>query len=817
MAGSRSLGTLTLDLVAKIGGFVRGMDQAERGARKSLGAIEKRAQAFGKAIGVSLGLSIAGLATGAVAALKGAIDRMDELRDASIRLGVGVETLSAFSYAAQQTGTDIDSLGKAFKILAKNMADAGKEGSAKDSIFDAIGVSIKDAQGNLRQLEDIVPDIANAFTQLQDGTQKAALAQELFGKSGLELTEFLNQGSDGLKEMTERARELGLVFDQEAADKADQFNDALADLKGGVSGLATEIAIPLLPVLIDMVNTTKDWITEGDKATTISEELSGAFHALGESASFVWNAFDTAAMTLKGVAYDLAAFYKVVEAGQRLKVFDVEGAHQAIEDAKEFRKVAGDASHQIEKDWSDFNNKFGPAAKQAAAGSFGPAFSVPGLDAPKSFSAVPFSAVDRNTSTIDRNALNRALAGDTGSGTKKHKAGKSEAEKEAERLKKAINEMTDAQRRWQTELDGTGNKVADDYAQRLAEITEKSEDFIDKGIPADKVAQFREEMTKLADSLKTKETAEFLKEFGYQTQEMIANANGASTATIEYAKSIDELDKALKSGIISQAEYNKRAEALADVRDASALQVLRDIREQQDVLGQSAEYQDTYNKLKYAGVDANSAFGQSIIEANHALHEQAKVTADQIDTMDALRDSSRNFLEEWKDSGDIWTSAKDAVDSFFDALFRIITNRMIEKALGENGTTGGGGFGDWIGKAASLFFSSGSSAGGGGGGGGFLNGSFAIGGAAAAGGLYRVNENAFRDGPELLSMGGRDYLMMGAQSGQVTPPKNSPTRTRGGDTFNFNIHAPNETATRDQALGLMDSAQRRQRVRNGKR
>lgn len=801
MAGSRSLGTLTLDLVARIGGFTQGMNAAERKTDSTARNIQRKLSGIGKVLGTTFGLSIAGAITGIVAGVNSAIDRMDSLRDASIRLGVGVETLSAYSFAAEQLGTDIDSLGKGFKILAKNVADAG-EGKGKAPIFEALGISLKDAEGNLRSLEDLIPDIANAFKQLEDGTQKAALAQELFGKSGLDLIEFLDQGADGLKGFTDKARELGLVIDQDAADKADEFNDLLGEMKSTFSGLETEIAIQLLPTMIGLAKQFLAFIQDGDNANRIAYELQGTLKGLGEIAGGIVGIFKVLGATFRGVYSDLQALDQLGDASQKLFRLDFDEAKKSLEAAKEFRRQAAQASDEID-------NILNPKTANLVKTPLDNMFTVPG--GRSGFSAVPVAFPQEgwsSASTIDRKGLANALGGITAGSSKGKSGGKSDAQKDAEALAKAINQMTDAQREWQTELDGTGNKVADDYAKRLAQITEQAEDFTAAGIPTEKVKEFTDQMQKLALAIKDKEAAEYLTEFGLQTQEMIANATGASTATIEYTRAINELDKALKSGIISQEEYNKRAAALATVRDAGALQVLAGIQEEQDLLGQSAQYQDTYNKLKYAGVDANDAYGQSIIAANEALWQQKEAVSDQIEAMDALRDAGRGIFDDLRDGVGFWDALKKGVDDFAAALFRIVANNLIEKALGQQGTAGGGSSGGWISTLLSSFFGSGtggsSTASG-------MVGPRAIGGPTRAGGFYRVNEN----GPELVSFGGSDYLMMGNQSGWVSRIQEQAGRvTNRNESHHYHFAAPTDRRTATSVKARRDFEDRRSAQRN---
>lgn len=277
--GSRSLGSLTLDLVVKTGAFTAGMTGAERKADKTMSSIEKRAYKFGQVLGTALksGAVIATAALTSVAVAVGqAIDRADEMRDLSIRTGIATEKLSEYAYAAKQTGTDIDGLGRGLKILAKNAAEAADATSGKGKLFEALGINVKDAQGNLKQLDALLPEVADKFRALEDGTTKAALAQELFGKSGLDLIEFLNQGSDGLDTAAEKARALGIIISSETAEAADKFNDRLGDLRAASEGFALQLAAKLLPQLIELVDKVNEFVGDGENATKVVNGLSNA-------------------------------------------------------------------------------------------------------------------------------------------------------------------------------------------------------------------------------------------------------------------------------------------------------------------------------------------------------------------------------------------------------------------------------------------------------------------------------------------------------------------------------------------------------------
>src|SRR3546814_1714809 len=107
---------------------------------------------------------------------------------------------------------------------------------------------------------------------MEDGTTRAALAQALFGKAVRDLTEFLNQGSQGLDDFAKKAADLGIIIDTKTATAADDFNDTLGDLKAQASGLGLDIARELLPYLKSAAEDLRELIKQGDLASDIDRK-----------------------------------------------------------------------------------------------------------------------------------------------------------------------------------------------------------------------------------------------------------------------------------------------------------------------------------------------------------------------------------------------------------------------------------------------------------------------------------------------------------------------------------------------------------------
>lgn len=428
----RGLGTLTLSLVLKAGAFTQGMDKAARDTNKRMTEIEKRAYKFGQNLGTAIrgGAIIATAALTAVAAAVGqAIDRADEMRDLSIRTGVATEKLSEYAYAAKQTGTDIDGLARGLKLLAKNAAEAADAGGGKGKLFESLGVNVKDAQGNLKQLDQLLPEVADKFQSLEDGTTKAALAQELFGKSGAELIEFLNQGSAGLQEMGEKAKDLGIIIGTDTANAADEFNDKLGDLKEIANGFANQLAAELLPRLIELIDklnaTAKEGQLLGTKVTDVTT-LFDVFAGQMEKADEVGESF-------RKTAGGIATYVTLVKSAfSDLLSLNVVGFFTNAVNAAKQAKQNLLTGFNLEADFSDVvATATGDRARNARGGS---------KRKETGGRAIDLGLQDR---------INRQFGAGSGGGAKA-KAGKSDAEKEAdqldaayERLKESLQETYD--------------------------------------------------------------------------------------------------------------------------------------------------------------------------------------------------------------------------------------------------------------------------------------------------------------------------------------------------------------------------------------
>ena len=299
---NRSLGSLTLNLVAEIGGYVGPLSKAERASAAAAAKMQKDIEKVAKAGS----LFAVGVGTAFTALVKHSIDLQDEMSKASQKIGVSVGDLSKLNYAADLSGVAFESLVGALGKFNKNLAEAAStgKGSAADALAD-LGITTQDTAGKLKSTNDLFLEVADRLSGLEDGATKTAIAMDLFGKSGAELIPLLNSGKTGLADMAAEAEKLGQVLDADAAKKAEEFNDNLSRLQKTFTGVANAVAMEALPELTAFSEKVKDPAFQDGIASlakglvNITTALAGAASGLG---NFITDISEGLAASINGIS-----------------------------------------------------------------------------------------------------------------------------------------------------------------------------------------------------------------------------------------------------------------------------------------------------------------------------------------------------------------------------------------------------------------------------------------------------------------------------------------------------------------------------------
>ncbi len=237
---------------------VTGKDQASpvlKGISGKLQAMSKQCRMAGMAM-TAMGTVIVGGMTKMTLSYAKAGDQVAKLAK---KTGFTTEMLSKLRYAAEISGASLDTLAKGVKRMAKTIVDASEGMATYIRSFDRIGLS---AEALMKQNpEEQFRTIALAIAGLENATMRAATAQDIFGRAGTELLPLLAEGADGIEALMQKAEELGIVFDAEAAAAAERFNDSILTLKTSFMGFGAVLAENLTTVLPDLIEKMTDIIT----------------------------------------------------------------------------------------------------------------------------------------------------------------------------------------------------------------------------------------------------------------------------------------------------------------------------------------------------------------------------------------------------------------------------------------------------------------------------------------------------------------------------------------------------------------------------
>lgn len=284
---------------------------------KTVDAGGKAEEAGGKwsKAGALIGGAVVAVTTAIVGMTAKAIAGADDMGKLAERLGVSTEYLSGMGYAAESSGANLQLLSGGIESLSTNLSKAAGGSAEQARLFAQMGISVRDAEGNVRGMEDVLGEVADRFKSYEDGPAKAALATKLFGSAGSELIPMLNEGSEGLAEMRAKAQELGLVIGGETADQAAAFKDNLADLKAMAMGFFNTIAEQVLPILVDL---SRMWVESGKDAAdsaTKSEAIVSVFKFIVATGFLVKNTIESIIAIIKGLVQTVVSVGEVAGAG----------------------------------------------------------------------------------------------------------------------------------------------------------------------------------------------------------------------------------------------------------------------------------------------------------------------------------------------------------------------------------------------------------------------------------------------------------------------------------------------------------------------
>ncbi|HFT0332364.1 TPA: phage tail tape measure protein [Klebsiella quasipneumoniae] len=618
MAG-KSLGTLTIDLIAKVGGFVQGMDKAERASQKWRDQVKKDAKEISTsiiAIGAAAATAAVGIGAAGLAIVKNTAQQVTEADRWAKSLKMSTQDLLSWQYAAEQAGLTGDNIADIFKDINDKVGDAvlNKSGEAAQAL-DTLGLS---AQKLAQQSPDKqLLAISSALQKIPTQAGKTNILESL-GNDLSKMLPLFDNNNEKLKQFLQLSKDFGVAPPQEDIDNLVKVNQFFQDIETSARGLKMEIASGLAKVDLSPLQDGLDSIHD---VFTDPAILQGLSDLVGE------------AISLAGVVGRIAGGLGAIASYTRSRIGAVSGNYDSaddndIEQRIEFLNKRGNQSKE-QKDELDFLSKrlqflraikssLTPEEVEKGANGLTSLLSDMGIQSPKGDDYKLGKGESNQKVTTKSNPTENAF-----------KSRLLDLQKQA-----ALIETTGKKTAEVTELEKVNFEITSGNLKKLSEAQKNQLRDAAKFLDSKKgELRLNQENAKVAEYVSGLERKNKLIKQGYDS-EFIGRYSGdrersrmqeRNSIQQEYERSREDLLKQYQSGDISKSLYDAETEALQDALN-KRLEIQNDYYKQQDELqndysaglisgfaAQATAAMDLYSTMQQVGAQTFSSMTDMII------------------------------------------------------------------------------------------------------------------------------------------------------------------------------------------------------------
>ncbi|WP_338799434.1 phage tail tape measure protein [Pseudomonas monteilii] len=300
---SRSLGTLTLDVIAQVGGFVAGMDKAERSSAKWRKEVEKSAKAVGTAIGTGIAAGVTALTAMTVSAVNSA----SEIANLAAVANVSTTDFQKMSVGAKTVGIEQDKLADILKDVNDKVGDfLNTGGGGMADFFEQIAPKVGVTAEQFKNLSG-----SQALGLYVSSLEKAKVSQsdmtfylEAIASDATALLPLLRNNAEGFRKYGDAAEAAGVIMDEKTILAAKQFSTELTVLGTYLGSVQTALAAELMPVLAQF---SKDLTDTTTQAGGLQKKVKDLAADLVEAVAVTATLADGLGRTFKVVAGIIAA------------------------------------------------------------------------------------------------------------------------------------------------------------------------------------------------------------------------------------------------------------------------------------------------------------------------------------------------------------------------------------------------------------------------------------------------------------------------------------------------------------------------------
>lgn len=382
---SRSLGTLTLDVIAQVGGFVAGMDKAERSSAKWRREVENSAKAVGTAIGAGIATGITALTAMTISAVNSA----SEIVNLAAVANVSVTDFQKMAVGAKTVGIEQDKLADILKDVNDKVGDfLNTGGGGMADFFEQIAPKVGVTADQFKNLSG-----SQALGLYVSSLEKAKVSQsdmtfylEAIASDATALLPLLRNNAEGFRKYGDAAEAAGAVMDEKTILAAKQFSTELTVLGTYLGSVKTALAAELMPVLAqfskDLTDTTANAGGLQKKVKELANDLVEAVAVTATLADGLGRTFKVVAGVIaSGFATTFSYIQQLGAAGNKIlgaitfgdmsKNFKADAAKltgDAVDNMTTANSIVIDLMKEFDKPWAgDAIRQYVIDAKKAAA------------------------------------------------------------------------------------------------------------------------------------------------------------------------------------------------------------------------------------------------------------------------------------------------------------------------------------------------------------------------------------------------------------------------------------------------------------------
>lgn len=237
------------------------LEKAQK-AWDALGSVVATTAASLAAAAAAAGAAVAAAGSALIDFSKDGAAFADSVLTMSQVTGIATEDLQAYQYAAELVDVSVETLTGSMKKNLQSMNAAANGNASMAATYEALGVSVTNADGSLRDSETVYWELIDALGNIEDETERNATAMQVLGKSATDLNPLILAGSDAMTQYKEDAKAAGYVLGGDTLDAFGEFDNELQKLKTGSTAAKNALGTILLPVLTDLAGDGVDLLGE---------------------------------------------------------------------------------------------------------------------------------------------------------------------------------------------------------------------------------------------------------------------------------------------------------------------------------------------------------------------------------------------------------------------------------------------------------------------------------------------------------------------------------------------------------------------------